>query len=452
MVQVKSMRKKRDINDFNNCEYTQMELVSLNSEDYRIVPFQDDYFKKSNFLISAKYKSTLMENKLLMLGLANVKKNNNGDLVSEMKAGYIRSMIQPGKKNGSFYDQLFETSISMTARQFIIQDENGFDIFHLTPRAKYIKNEGIFMIFWEKELEQYIHMVQKNYTPLSLEMFMKFDSVYSFRLYELLKSKMYVPKYADQSTCVDGYFKYGMSLAELKLDMGAVDASEDKVQKILVSKSNNSGSPDYEKAVDTAKVKTYEKWQKFKVSVLEVAIKEINTKTDISVEYETIKSGKGGKVTDIIFYIHKKSVSEDSNKKNKSLTEDEKDEVLDEIMELIQEKISIKDCKAIAEAAGYDIEKVKKIYEIAKKSPSNKTNLVGYLISGIKNNYEEPVYSKGEIPQKKNRFNNFHQRGDGMDPDKKKRYNQLYEKWLLLDGNLSPEEEAEFVELKKEYI
>ena len=435
-------------------DYTQMEMFPDNEESFNVMPFQDDYIKKSNFLISAKYKSTLMENKLFTLGLANVKKDSSGNLVSEMPAGYIRSMIQPGKKNGSFYDQLFETSLSMTSRQFIIQDENGFDIFHLTPRAKYEKKVGVFKIFWERELEHYIHMVQKNYTLLSLETFMKFDSVYSFRLYELLKSKMYVPKYADHSTIVEGFFKHMMSLAELKLEMGAVDASEDKVQKILVSKLSGNNTPDFEKAVEAAKNKTYEKWQKFKVSVLEIAIKEINEKTEIFVEYDTVKSGKGGKVTNIIFYIRKKSVQ--TATKERTLSVEEKDTILDEIMDLIEERISIKDCKAIAEAAKYDVEKVKRIYQIAKNSPSNKENLVGYLISGIKNNYEEPVSSKGtNTKRQNNNFSNFEQRGDSMDPKKKERYNFLWEKKLMEQNFgrklLTPEEEKEFTELKDDY-
>lgn len=443
----------KNTKEYEKYEYTQMEMFPV-SEDYpAMTPFQDDYFKKSNFLISAKYKSTLMENKLLTLGLANVKKDSNGNLISEMPAGYIRSMIQPEKKNGSFYDQLFETSIRMTSRQFIIQDENGFDIFHLTPRAKYEKQVGVFRIYWEKELEQYIHEVQKNYTTLSLETFMRFSSVYSYRLYELVKSKMYVPKYADRSTVVDGFYKYTMSLAELKLSMGVVDASEDKVQKILVSRISGSDKPDYEKAVDAAKEKTYERWQKFKVSVLEVAIKEINEKTDISISYDTVRSGKGGKVTNVIFEIQKKSIQ--TSMKERDLSAEEKDVVLDEILDLIEEKITIKDCKAIAEAADYDMDKIQKVYQIAKNSPSKKENLVGYLISGIKNNYEEPVSSKGAENKRSNKFSNFSQRGDAMDPEVKERYNFLWEK-KIMEQNLgikllTPEEEMEFAVLKEEY-
>lgn len=449
---MKRMGKGAAKEAFDTYEYTQMEMFTTNEESFVVAPFQDDYFKKSNFLITAKYKSTLMENKMFTLGLANVKKDSNGNLVSEMPAGYIRTMIQPGKKNGSFYDQLFETALSMTSRQFIIQDENGFDIFHLTPRAKYEKKVGVFKIFWERELENYLHQVQKNYTLLSLETFMKFDSVYSFRLYELLKSKMYIPKYADHSTVIEGYYKHVMGLAELKLEMGVVDASEDKVQKILVSRLSGNSSPDYEKAVEAATNKTYDRWQKFKTAVLEVAIKEINEKTDIHVEYDTVKSGKGGKVTSIIFYIRKKT--EQTDKKEKVLTTEEKDTVLDEILDLIEEKISIKDCKAIAEAANYEIEKVKKVYQIAKNSPSNKDNLVGYLISGIKNNYEEPVYSKGAEKKKQNHFKNFDQRGDQMDPERKKRYDDLWERYLLGENLgrvfLTPAEEEELFLLRKE--
>ena len=57
---------------------------------------------------------------------------------------------------------------------------------------------------------------------------------------------------------------------------------------------------------------------------------------------------------------------EQSDKKERVLTTEEKDTVLDEILDLIEEKISIKDCKAIAEAANYEIEKVKRSTRLPK--------------------------------------------------------------------------------------
>lgn len=373
-----------------------------------------------------------------------------------MQASYIRSMIQPEKSNGSFYDQLLKVSINMTSRQFIIQDENGFDIFHLTPRAKYEKNKGIFKIYWEKELEQYINMIPaKNFTLLSLQMFMRLQSVYTYRLYEYLKSKMYIPKYADHNlVAVKGFYKSIINLSELKLILGAVDASETDVQKFLITKSSAS-SPDYERAVEAAKSKNFAKWQKFKTQALEIAINEINEKTDIYVEYETIKGGRGGKVNDIIFYIKKKVAPEPT--KIEQLSEQKKDEILDQMLNLIEEKVSIRDCKAIAAAAEYDFSVIEKHYRMAKKSGTKIENLVGYMIAAIKNKYEPPVQAKENqsSSKKKNNFKNFNQRGTNMDPEQKKRYFDLQSQIIMEETIkriiLTEEERIEYSILKEMY-
>ena len=375
------------------------------TESFELVPepFYNDFFRKSNFLISAKYHSSLLENKIMMLGLANVRKDDDGSLVSVMKASYLRELIQKGKKNGSFYDQLYNTSLRMTSRQFVIKNDKGFDIFHLTPRARYDKGSGTFVIYWEKGLEKYLYMVKSNYTQLSIETFMKLESNYSFRLYEILKSRMYVPAYADKEIPVEGFYCHKMSLAELKLDMGAVDSSEAKVREVLVPKKGNNEQPDFEKAVSVAKTKTYERWQNFKTACLDVAVKEVNEKTDIEVEYETVKSGRGGKVTDIIFKMNKKNTP--PKEVPKELSEFDKAGFLDNISDLIEEPLKIKDLAAIAEAADYDKEKIEKAYRYMKSSPGDKENVVGYLIAAIKNNYGDNVKAKG-----KNSFHNFKER------------------------------------------
>ncbi len=409
-------------------------------------PFLNDYFKKSNFLISAKYKSTLLENKILMLGLVSVKKNEKGKLVSEMKASFLREMIQEGKKNGSFYDQLLATSLKMTDRKFIIQDEDGFDIFHLTPRAKYEKKVGVFKIFWEDELEKYLYMVQKNYTPFSIKMFMQFDSVFTFRLYEILKSKMYIPKFAEDSVAVEGYYKIVMSLAELKLDMGAVDASEAKVQGVLFpAVGKKSKDPDFEKAVSVANSKTYEKWQTFKDHCLEKAVKEINKKTDIEVTYEPLKSGRGAKVISVAFYVKKKMAMVES--KPKTGTIDEQFDIMEKIQDIIEEKVSLKDINALATEASYDVGLVRRAYDYVKRIPSEKESLVGYMIWAIRHNFPEPVKSKG---RKKNEFTDIPQRGDNMSSAERSRYMKLEEK-LMLGYGLTDMEQAEHKELSKKF-
>ena len=432
--------------DITNEIIKDSEQLTLNFDQFLnkdAVIIHNDYFQKSNFLISAKYKSTLLENKIIMLGMANIKKNEEGRLISEMKADYIRSMIQKGKKNGSFYDQLLAASINMTSRSFVIQDQDGFDVFTMTPRAKYIKGAGIFRIYWENDLEPYLYGLKTNYTQLSINMFMQFKSVYSFRLYELLKSRMYIPRYSQERVMPDSCFKVTFGLAELKLNMGVVDAGDSNVRKYLVTRGKSQTKPDYEKAVEAAKEKTYEKWQKFKTSVLEKGIQEINEKSDIEVQYEVMKCGHGGKVVSVIFYVRKKQSQEKVKKECRS--QDEVADFIDEMADFIEERLKYKDMIRIAETADYDMEKIRNAYAVATTSSKTKENLTGYLIAAIRNNYSLPVRKEPAVRKK----NKAHERVDDIDIDKQDKYWDLLEQSILFDG-CGADEQKQLVDKKIE--
>ena len=89
----------------------------------------------------------------------------------------------------------------------------------------------------------------------------------------------------------------------------------------------------------------------------------------------------------------------------KSITEDEKYELIDQVKDLIEEKISTKNIMSILEAAGYDYEKVRKQYNNSKKAKKI-GNLVGWMIEAVKNDYSSPVDKVGAST---NPFHNFQQ-------------------------------------------
>ena len=73
-------------------------------------------------------------------------------------------------------------------------------------------------------------------------------------------------------------------------------------------------------------------------------------------------------------------------KANKSTVIDSM-EVMDQIQDIIDQKIKFSEIRAIAEAADYDIDKVKAAYDLSKKA-KNIDNFVGWMISAIKNDYK----------------------------------------------------------------
>lgn len=374
-----------------------------------IVPYENSFYKKSNFLISAKYKSTLLENKLLAISLFRVREDDNGDLLSEITTPEIRKIL--GKSNGSLFDQLKLCAKGFASRQISMynKENNEFAIVNIIATASY--QNGVFCIRYNKDIKNFLYNLQSNYTNLNVGVLMKFRSVYSFRLYELLKSKAYYPKNAQETGNI---FKITYSLAELKLELGAVNSNTTKVQKLLVGKN-----PDFEKAVEVAEEKTFSRWSDFKAKVLEVAIKEINgmPETEMYITYDVGRKGVGGKIHEVYFTVELLNCKKRETSQNDSIVDVESiNPNLEKItMELIlncnnlmkDQNLSFSDLNAIILAGAADYEKIKEKYALYKKQ-KDVNNFVGWMVAALRNGY-------GDV--RKNPFNEFMESGEEVDWD-----------------------------------
>ena len=173
---------------------------------------------------------------------------------------------------------------------------------------------------------------------------------------------------------------------------------------------------DIEKAVERSNaIDSFKNTGSFKRS-LDSAIDEINDITDIYVEYNDIKEGKGGKIRAICFTVTDKSKLKKIKVKSDDVKPQEKDNTPsgDEIIALmfeikmeIKEELSINDYRQLLECANYDKNKVLEKYELAKKV-KNIDNLMAWMLSAIKNDYKT-VETKAD-KKETNKFNNFQQR------------------------------------------
>ena len=87
------------------------------------------------------------------------------------------------------------------------------------------------------------------------------------------------------------------------------------------------------------------------------AKEELNKKTSLIVDYDPIKSGR--KTVGIRFYVDKKDVNGKEVEKEVKIN---KDEVLDDLIELMHGTFKIKEIREIAEAASYDFERHRRTY------------------------------------------------------------------------------------------
>lgn len=374
-----------------------------------LVPYEDKRYKKSNILIGAKFKSSLLENKIFAYSLWKIDdavEIPGGNLISKISAKELKKEL--GTNSGSFYRELDKVARSMTGREIGISDpeKERFEYHAVVTSAIY--ENGILTIEYNRHLKKYLKDPD-TYALLDYNITRQFKSVHSFKLYELLRSKTYYPK----SVKADNYvFKIDYSIAELKVYLGVVNANLDSVKRVL----NGSPTPDYEKAVKVAEERTMDRWCDFKACVIDKAIAEINEKTSMHIEYETQMSGRGRKVHGITFLVTLQTNDKDTEE-HKVMSQKQKEMFLDDIQDVIPAILKITEYTRIAEASDYDIERIKKAVSVMQAQKNKVENVAGYLISAIKENYELPTTTETVTKKKssnhmanRNKFHNFHQR------------------------------------------
>lgn len=395
----------------------------------QVTPFRHEVLNKSNYFIGMKYKASVLEHQITYLAMLKVQQKDyverpDGIYVT-LSAAEIREAT--GNTSGSFYAKLKNVADEMTGNNFgKADDENEHFIFiTLINRAEY--DRGRFDMRFPLELKKYLINVSCDFTQVSKKIAMALKKKpYSFPLYQVLKKQCYYPKgYNGEKNYV---FSVVIGLAELKLEMGLVNLKDSPdVRKAL--REGTGTQEDYERAVKKSKDKMYDVFGDFESRCLKPSVQEINEKSDIFVKYKKNKQGRGGRVYSIDFTIYL------TDKTNKNLEEMEtfvptrvekpgkvqpdisQEDIFRFCMEacslLSEYSIGLPDMMSIAEAANYDIEKIKKAKNILQSTTGEINNLTGWLISCIKEGYEEPIQRKAT--GKKNSFNNFKPRDYSAD-------------------------------------
>lgn len=373
-------------------------------------------YRKSNYLIKAKYKMSLTSEKLFAISLSRLKENfnNEGKMSVTITKGELRKLLARQDKDGNcviddgnIYRQLLDAANSLHLLAIYIQNDNKkhFHIENIYQTINY--NDSDLYFEFNPNIRNYVIELKDNFTVLNLPIMLRFTRNYSYRLYEILKSKCYYPKYVPTGQRNDK-FQFRLDLLELKFTIGVLNAKDEKVIKLF--NSENPPMDVYKKAYDILKKddegKTkdrkvkYDTWKDFKVRVLDPSVEEINKKTDIYVEY-FLGRGARGKVIDIEFHVKlSRKIPGLCMREKKSAEEIE--DFLDDMRIIIPVVIKTKDLKTIAEAADYDIDKIKKAVELCNKA-GNIENVVGFLITAIKENYTNiSKHSKWEFSEKQN--------------------------------------------------
>jgi plasmid replication initiation protein len=204
---------------------------------------------KSNSLINASYKLSLIEQQLLILAAihAREKRQNlleNQDIVitvSEFANAYGLPL------NGSLYDNLKSATKSLFNRAVTIHDPEWVGLVRWVQGVFYKRDSSAIRLVFSKEVAPYLTALESNFTSYPLEKIGNLTSVYAVRLYELLIQ----------------FKTTGLRILEI-----------DELRNILGLTTE------------------YSLFKDLRVNVIELAIEQINQHTDIKVKYEATKTGR----------------------------------------------------------------------------------------------------------------------------------------------------------------
>ncbi len=372
--------------------------------------YRNQFITVSNEIVRAREKTNLLESKIEALAMYYMSKdmkqrekkdaNGNNYIVNYvvLPAKEISSlMYNDGKpRGGKTYLDIKRAAISLKQKLYIIENKEEERFYLDNMYGAVVYDKGSMYVEFNPDMEKYFMNLKQNFSKLKLPILFSFKFNGGFQLYKLLKSYAYPPNLnaidITLSQEEQSIYAVSFSITDLRMEMGYID-----INQPLLKEEGTKRKPNWEKMEKLEKAPAYKRWSDFYVRVIEPGIKEINElPSDIYIK-DVIKDtcGRGAKVVGLTFVIqHNKKYYEMNGKiPPKKVSESiNVDDFIDELEDMIEEKVKLKDLKAIAEASGYDIEKIRRIYGLSKTQDIN--NLVGFLIAGLKGNYSDNINNK----------------------------------------------------------
>ncbi len=214
-----------------------------------------DLVVKSNKLVQALQTLTLSETAYLQLAIVDARETGKGLSAEEpLELNASRYATAFNVSPDAAYLALVEAEDSLFKRQFTITNEDGtLTKSRWIQDANYRKGEGRILVTLTRVVIEHVTKIDGFEQNISLVTILKktadFKSVYAVRLYELLMQWKSVGK-----TPI-----YELNKFRSQLGIG---------------------------------VNEYDRMEAFKRRVLDIAIKQINEHTDITVKYEQHKKGR----------------------------------------------------------------------------------------------------------------------------------------------------------------
>lgn len=239
------------------------EQLSLLSEDYIVV--------QENRMIMAKYDMSLLEQKIFLILVSTIKKEDTIFKETSFRVKDLADLMGVSPEN--LYRDLKKICSSLADKKIEVEkDDGGWLIAPIMKYAEYHKNKGVVSLCLNDKLEPYFLQLEEFFTQYGLYNVLRLNGKYSIRMYQLSKSNLYKKEFI-------------MSLDEIRENLKLT-------------------------------AKSYEQYKFINSKILAPSKEEINEKTDITIEFDTIKEGRNVKA--VKFSVNKKSSTIKPPKKRQS--------------------------------------------------------------------------------------------------------------------------------------
>jgi plasmid replication initiation protein len=139
---------------------------------------------KSNALLEAKYSFSLLETKLLLSVISQIKRDDKNFHRYRVYLLDFKKLIE---KEGITYHHLRNTSRSLKSKVVEIETDTGHLITSYVSDIKLYKNEG-YIDFWVSPLlKPYLLELKSQFTIYDIRNVIQCSSSHSIRIYQLLK-------------------------------------------------------------------------------------------------------------------------------------------------------------------------------------------------------------------------------------------------------------------------
>jgi len=210
---------------------------------------------KDNALINASYNLDLVEQRLILLAIVEARESGKGINANDPLTVHAESYInQFGVHRNTAYQALKDACDDLFARQFSYQSlsEKGNVINHKSrwvSEVAYVDNEAVVRLIFSPAIVPLITRLEEQFTKYEIQQISNLSSAYAVRLYEILIAW----RSTGQTPLID--------IHDFRNKIGVLDTE-------------------------------YKRMYDFKKYVLDIALKQVNQHTDITVKVEQHKTGR----------------------------------------------------------------------------------------------------------------------------------------------------------------